>query len=423
MKPNIPRILLIATVCLLGIQVRLRADLNDWAQQAVSSEKLTALTAQDNLRSAGPDGLAALQQRYATEIQAHRANPAANDDQWLRIAAALNHVSGQYDDYASGLFWYTDLAKAQAASKSTGKPILSLRLLGHLDEELSCANSRFFRATLYSNAQVSQLLRDKFILHWASVRAVPVITIDFGNGHKLVQTITGNSIHYVLDADGRAVDALPGLYNARTFIAELQGAADAVAQEGKGTSPAAYQEATTQRLLAAWRTDLAAVAPNGPDLSKANETTLQSLTDDKRWTQIAALHFEETAFDPQSAALIESKFPTAWQASRMAVSKTFVETPALKALRKLQESVADDTVRDNYMFRPQILAFLQGAQAHGFTLDQVNNWVYAQVFLTPNNDPWLGFAPQDVFSGIAQNGEQGAPANDGTFYKSLTPSP
>ena len=68
------------------------------------------------------------------------------------------------------------------------------------------------------------------------------ITIDFGNGHKLVQTITGNSIHYVLDADGRAVDALPGLYNARTFIAELQGAADAVAQEGKGTSPAAYQE-------------------------------------------------------------------------------------------------------------------------------------------------------------------------------------
>ncbi len=179
-------------------------------------------------------------------------------------------------------------------------------------------------------------MRDKFILHWASVRAVPVITIDFGNGHKLVQTITGNSIHYVLDADGRAVDALPGLYNARTFIAELQGAADAVAQEGKGTSPAAYQEVTTQRLLAAWRTDLTAIAPGSADLSKANATTLQSLTDDNRWRQIAARHFQETAFDPQSTQLIESKFPNAWQASMRAESKLAVETPALKALRNLQ---------------------------------------------------------------------------------------
>jgi hypothetical protein len=203
----------------------------------------------------------------------------------------------------------------------------------------------------------------------------------------------------------------------------MQGAADAVAQEGKGISPAAYQEATTQRLLAAWRTDLAAVAPGGPDLSKANETTLQSLTDDNRWSQIAARHFQETAFDPQSTELIESKFPTAWDAAQLTMSKVAVETPALKALRKLQQSVAADTVRDNYMFRPQILTFLEEAQAHGFTLDQINNWVYAQVFLTPKDDPWLGFAPQDVFSGIAQNGEQGPPASAGTFYKSLTPSP
>jgi hypothetical protein len=423
MKPNILRILLLATLCLLGIQVRLRADLNDWARQATSTDPAASLAAQNNLRSAGPEGLIALQQLYSTEIQAHRVNPGPNDDQWRRIASALDRVGAQYDDYASGLYWYTDLAKAEAAAKASGKPILSLRLLGHLDEELSCANSRFFRATLYSNAQVAQLLRDKFVLHWASVRAVPIITIDFGNGRKLVQTITGNSIHYVLNADGRAIDALPGLYNARTFIAELQGAADAVAQEGKGTSPAAYQEATTQRLLSAWRTDLAAVAPGGPDLSKANETTLQSLTDDNRWSQIAARHFQETAFDPQSTRLIESKFPSAWDASRLTMSKTMVETPALKALRNLQGSVTADTMRDNYMFRPQILAFLEEVQPHGFTLDQINDWVYAQIFLTPKDDPWLGFAGQDVFSGIAQNGEQGAPASASIFYKSLTPLP
>jgi len=418
MKTNFPRILLLVGLCLLGIH--LRADLNDWARQATSADSATALTAQNNLRSAGADGLAALQKVYAAEIQAHRGNPAAGDDQWRRIASALDRVSGQYDDFASGLYWYTDLGKAEAAAKATGKPILSLRLLGHLDEELSCANSRFFRATLYSNTRVSDVLRDKFILHWESVRPVPVITIDFGNGRKLVQTITGNSIHYILDADGQIVDALPGLYDAHTFIAELQGAADAVAH---GTKAVAYQEATTERLLSAWRTDLAAVTPGDLDLNKANATQLQSLTDDNRWRQIAGRHFQEAAFDPQSTQVIESKFPTAWQAAPLAMSKRAVESPALNALRNLQETVTVDTMRDNYMLRPQILAFLQGAQPHGLTLDQVNNWVYAQVFLTPKDDPWLGFAPQGVFTGIAQNGEQAPPTTTDTFYKSLTPSP
>jgi hypothetical protein len=34
--------------------------------------------------------------------------------------------------------------------------------------------------------------------------------------------ITGNSIHYVLDADGTVLDALPGLYGAAAFLAELK---------------------------------------------------------------------------------------------------------------------------------------------------------------------------------------------------------
>lgn len=397
------------------------ADLNDWAQQAISTDQGAARAAQDNLRAAGPAGLLALEKLHADAIQGHQAGRGANDAAWRRIAFALDRVGAQYDDYASGLYWYTDLSQAEAAAKAGGKPILSLRLLGRLDQELSCANSRFFRATLYSNAKVAQLLRDKFILHWESVRPAPILTVDFGNGRKLVRTITGNSIHYILDADGRIVDALPGLYNARTFLAELQGAADAVAQEGKGVSPAVYQEATARRLLAAWRTDLAAVFPEAPDLSKANGTTLQSLTDDNRWRQIAARHAGETAFDASSTRLIESKFPAAAQAAPLTTSKMAVESPALRALRNLRDSVTVDTVRNNYMLRPEILAFIEASEPHGFTLSQINDWVYAQIFLTPKDDPWLGLAPQDVFSGIAQNGEQASQA--GIFYNSLTPSP
>ena len=74
---------------------------------------------------------------------------------------------------------------------------------------------------LYANNEVSQHLRNHFILHWQSVRPVPVITIDFGDGRMIRRTITGNSIHYVLTADGKVVDGIPGLYGARAFLREL----------------------------------------------------------------------------------------------------------------------------------------------------------------------------------------------------------
>src|SRR5215204_5481362 len=53
----------------------------------------------------------------------------------------LDKVCGVRDCADIRLFWYTDLEAAKAAARATGKPILSLRLLGRLDEEFSCANS------------------------------------------------------------------------------------------------------------------------------------------------------------------------------------------------------------------------------------------------------------------------------------------
>ena len=139
-----------------------------------------------------------------------------------QIKTALDQLCQQRDCYASKLYWYTDLEQAKTAAKLSGKPILSLRLLGRLDTDLSCANSRFFRVALYPNTEISQELRDKFILHWQSVRPVPKVTIDFGDGRKLERTITGNSIHYILDSSGRPIDAIPGLYGPKAFLKQLQ---------------------------------------------------------------------------------------------------------------------------------------------------------------------------------------------------------
>src|SRR5262249_54793450 len=65
-------------------------------------------------------------------------------------------------------------------------------------------------------------LRDNFVLHWQSVRPVPRVTIDFGDGRTLKRTITGNSAHYALASDGTVLDSLPGLYGPQQFLKWLQ---------------------------------------------------------------------------------------------------------------------------------------------------------------------------------------------------------
>src|SRR5206468_3192348 len=170
------------------------------------------------------------QQAIATAFAVPKKADDPDEKSWQRLRTALDEVSGQRDCHASRLFWYTDLEQAKAAAKREGKPILSLRLLGKLTDEYSCANSRFFRTTLYSNAEIGKVLGERFILHWKSVRPVPKVTIDFGDGRKLERTLTGNSIHYVLDGDGRVVDALPGLYGPPAFLREL-GRAEELARQ------------------------------------------------------------------------------------------------------------------------------------------------------------------------------------------------
>jgi hypothetical protein len=381
-----------------------KADqLMNLADQAISPDQSVAQSAQNELRAAGPEGLQALEQRFATEISAHRKG-APSGPRWKLIGAALDRVGGQYDNYASGLYWYTDLEKAKAAAQASGKPILSLRLLGRLDEDLSCANSRFFRTTLYPSAEINQMLKERFVLHWESVRPAPRVTIDFGDGRKLQRTITGNSIHYVLDPDGNVADVLPGLYSAAVFRTELKSAADTVAEaRNKGVHDyGQHFKLTEARLLSAWASDLGKIQVAVPQA--VGESTLEQLMSDQKWQQVAQLHMEETAFDPQVREVMTKKFPTARKATPMAVSKSAVETPMVRALYNLQANVALDTVRDNYMLRSKILEFLS-SNGRTWSLSALNSWVYDKIFLTPRQDPWLGLAPPDVFSAIDGNGQ------------------
>ena len=246
-----------------------------------------------SLRLQGPKGLQKFLAAHEKEIAAHttkiRAANYANDAGWRLLSEQLDSVAGQHDAWSSRLYWFTDLESAKAAAKARHKPILSLRMLGKLTDEYSCANSRFFRTALYANTKISQNLRDNFILHWSSERAVPVVTIDMGDGRILKRTLTGNSAHYLLDAQGRPLDVLPGLYSPGAFEEWLKNG-EALFKECNGLEGAergeklkAWHENEITALADQYMTELKAgnpeywkkADPKVADQTRAN--TLQSL--------------------------------------------------------------------------------------------------------------------------------------------------
>jgi hypothetical protein len=410
------------------------------ARQATSADAPAAARAISELRALGPAGLEALRQVYADEINRQAANPLlATTPEWQRLSLALDTVSQQKDSYLSGLYWYTDFDQAKAAARSAGKPILSLRLLGKLSEEFSCANSRFFRTILYSNEEIARTLREKFILHWQSVRPAPRVTIDFGDGRKLERTLTGNSIHYVLDADGRPLEALPGLYGPAAFLRELAGIEELFQQVAKKKDGnlweffSIYQRDRLNKINLDWFADIQKIGgktPEGFIVRKGEDGTLEALqisslamtkaiteasilrsmtaapealgsvTDEAAWKKIALLHIADAELDNRSLGLI-------WRQTQKALRAQGSERDANKTLvrlvEKLQMNIAMDTVRNEYLLHTKLYAWLIGHRSRT-NLDELNKKVYAELFLTPASDPWLGLFSAETYVALEGGG-------------------
>ncbi|MGZ8832371.1 MAG: hypothetical protein ACXW19_04130 [Thermoanaerobaculia bacterium] len=375
------------------------------AIRALSDDPGVAGAAIGRLRNRGQRGVDLM-------IAGAPSNPAAQ----ARFRDALDRVCRQRDCYASRLYWYTDLEQAKQVAKTSGKPILSLHLLGNLDEDLSCANSRFFRTTLYSDPKISQYMRDHFILHWQSVRPAPKVTVDFGDGRRLLRTITGNSIHYMLDNEGRPLEALPGLYSPDAFLRQLEkmnGLArsyTAAEPHLKQTTLQVYHAAESAEVADRFGMDIqrlrrpeeaSSIFPTARRAARLTMTKTISeapLLDsfdlrrepltDPEWKKIAAKYGEKVHFAPESVALIRQK----------------ISNPAAleDMLRNLETSVAEDTVRNEYDLHRRIHGWLMSEPS--ITLSALDERVYEQLFLTPSRDPWLGLLQADVFSAVKNDG-------------------
>jgi hypothetical protein len=66
--------------------------------------------------------------------------------------------------------------------------------------------------------------------------------------------------------------------------------------------------------------------------------------------------------------------------------------------------MALDTVRNEYLMHRRIHEQFADAAAQTANVEALNEWVYAELFLTPSGDPWLGLAPPDVYTALEDDG-------------------
>jgi len=74
---------------------------------------------------------------------------------------------------------------------------------------------------LFSRDDVSQFVNANFEPVWVSVRPVPIVRIDFGDGRVLTRTLHGNILTSVCTSDGLLLDSFPGIYTPEVYIDRL----------------------------------------------------------------------------------------------------------------------------------------------------------------------------------------------------------
>ncbi len=182
----------------------------------------------------------------------------------------------------------------------------------------------------------------------------------------------------------------------------------------EGTAPVPVAQGAAAGPPRAVKASIAALpkhAAEAPILAAALNVSLDSLasaTGEAEWGAIAQLHAGDAQLDPASRRLIAREHPTAAAAEPRTITKGFVETPLVRMLRNFQQAIALDTVRNEYLLHRQIHEWF--ATNSPANLEALNARVYAELFLTPASDPWLGLVPPDTYTALENCGISRRPA-------------
>ncbi|HZL90130.1 MAG TPA: hypothetical protein VFB96_17310 [Pirellulaceae bacterium] len=202
---------------------------------------------------------------------------------------------------------------------------------------------------LFSDDQVAALINEKFEPAWQSLRPVPRVTIDFGNGAVVKRTLHGNVATYVCNSDGTVLDILPGIYEPKTYARELLGLARLFGRSKRGSVGAD----------AFWRNYHRSQAESFAAASNpaASTPTFRGMS------------------------IFGTERPT-----RRAIRGE--QPPTSAAGTSLTDSLAEDTRMNETTRRLKI--HLRLAKSDDVTPDAISKWLYREVLGTDLDDPYLG---------------------------------
>jgi hypothetical protein len=228
---------------------------------------------------------------------------------------------------------------------------------------------------LFSSETVAQAIHDQFEPVWVSVRDVPIVTIDFGSGHKLTRTLNGNVATYALHPDGTVLDILPGIYKPEEYVQQLE----QMNYLYRHTFGVNVTENTTNRLAEYHKTQaqllVAGKEPGHFEFNHHAAISKRRVENPLKFVLAAA-----SSGPPTTAQVAHAQAPP------QATTPT-VESKASNTLRGWKE-MAEDTKLNEKIHRKSIHLHL--ADAGLVQPKDLTNWLYKEVLHADLNDPYLG---------------------------------
>jgi hypothetical protein len=132
---------------------------------------------------------------------------------------------------------------------------------------------------------------------------------------------------------------------------------------------------------------LRGLSPKGDALERTNA--------DAAWAQLASLYDDDARLDQASLTLIRNKNLSAYGGEHNLESFS-------RAMNRFQRTIAEDTVRNTYNFETTLHRWF--CKSEPTDLRALNERIYAELFLTPSTDPWLGLLQPGLYSGIEDDG-------------------
>ncbi len=219
---------------------------------------------------------------------------------------------------------------------------------------------------MFSDPEIAAYINKNFEPAWQSVRAVPTIQIDFGNGNVIKRTLHGNIATYACASDGKILDVLPGLYK-----------------------PAAYLDALQQfRLLARYATINGKIETSR--LLKYHALMAKSLSDDhSRWQKLVLVETIKSADERTIVFECVARKSDKKDASKE-VEPENCKVKSAEAVANWQ-TLSAETLENETHKRLQIQQRLM--QANTVDPSEITSWLYRDVLHADINDPLMGLGP------------------------------